>query len=491
MPTSLRRTARWLGEAATGGTRAAARPAVRPTLRAAAPERGRGGGAWRLGLGLSLAALAALVVAVPALYLTDVPAWVFGGAMLRAELADPAATPWHLAPHPVPNALAHALAAALLGVLSPQATGAALALAMLIGGGAAAWALARAAWPGAPGQAGARAAVLVSCLVVSSSWWNGYVGFQLGVALAFATGALWLRRGRLGPAWTLAASLALFAAHAVPFGALALALGLSALRRRDAAELAALVPAGALALWYAAARLAGPEAFVPAAETGGLARALAYKGYTVLKLGPLQRPVGLDGAPPGQGPGLWIALGLSAVFVAALGVALVRGTAAMAPGGRRRAAAFAWGLAGVALVMPPFALNVVNPGERLLVLAAGALVALVPLDDRWARVFGVAALLFVADDAAGLWAQRRGLAPEARAAAYADRAAREAAARGRGPAAPAFGDAAREAAAAPADRLLVHAVLLHSDLYDAAARRDWSRETFDSGLLVRADAAEP
>ncbi|HEX9953411.1 MAG TPA: hypothetical protein VGB53_16695, partial [Rubricoccaceae bacterium] len=278
---------------------------------------------------------------------------------------------------------------------------------------------------------------------------------------------------------------ALFFAHAVPFAVTALALGLDALARRDWRTLAALVPSAALTAAYVAAR--PPTGFAPPATTGGPGHALAYKAYTALKLGPLTRPVRLDGTPLLDGPALAVALAAAAVFVAVLAGALAVGTARMPAGGRRRAALYAWGVAGVSLLLPPFALNVVNPGERVLVLAAVGLLAVVPVPARVLRPLGLAALLFLADDAATLWGQRPGLAPDVRAATYAARATREHAA----PVDAHFETATRDAAADPAERLLRHDVLLHSDLYDAVARRDWSRRAFDSGVLVPDPAEAP
>lgn len=438
--------------------------------------------------GVAAAALVGLVLAVPALYLVDLPAWVYSGALLRAELADATSTPWHLAAWPVPNTLATLSPALVLGALGPEATGRALAAALLAAGFAAAWALGRAAAPDEPADAAARACVAAACLVASASFWNGYLGFQIGVVLALALAARWRRRGRLSPAGVLVASLALFLAHAVPFAVAALALGLDALARRDGRTLTALAPSAVLTAAYVAAK--PPAGFAPPAGVGGPGHALAYKAYTALKLGPLTRPVRLDGTPLLDGPALAVAVAAAAVFVAVLVGALAVGTLRMPPGGPRRAALFAWAAAGASMLLPPFALNVVNPGERVLVVAAVGLLAVVPLPARVLRPLGLAALLFLADDAAALWGQRPGLAPDVRAATYAGRAAREHAAREHAaPVDARFGTAARDAAADPAERLLRHDVLLHSDLYDAARRRDWSRGGFDSGVLVPDSAA--
>ena len=434
----------------------------------------RFGTAAYVALGL---ALVGIVASLPALWLVDLSAWVYQGALWNAEVADASSTPWSPVRHPVPNTLATLIPTLLLSVAGPVWVGKAIAIGLLVSGFGTAWSLARAA-PDAS-STWARAAVLVACVVVSSSFWNGYLGYQIGVVGALGLGAAWLRRGRLAPGAVALGTVGLFFAHAIPFGAVALALGLDALRRRDGRTLLALAPSGLLTIGYLAARASLPGGgFLDAEVSGGPVRWLAYKAYTVLKVGPFQHPDGLDGA------GLlvdlpvvyWIAVGLSGVFVATLVIGLVHATTRMPAGGRRLAAWGAWALALLGLAMPPFALNVVNPGERVAVLAVAALVALVPLDGRLLRALGLAALAFLVDDAAALWAQRSGLPPETVAAHYADRAARE---QGEPPAVVPLAD--RPLDALP---LLGHPVLLHSDLYEAARRRDWTRRSFDSGILT-------
>ena len=428
------------------------------------------------------AVLVSLALAAPQLYLVDLPAWTYTGAVVVAETGG--ATPWGLYPYPVPNTWATALAAPLVALAGPTGAGRLLAALLLAAGFGAAWAFARAA---DRETAPARAAVVAATLVASSSWWNGYLGFQIGVTLALGLGALWLRRGRLpAPALGIGAA-ALFFAHAVPFAAFALGAGLDALRRRDVRQVAALVPAAVLTAWYVVARAAVPASgFVAPQATGGAARAVAYKAYTALKLGPFQHPDGLDGQGVLAGhPALyWLGVALSGLFVAALASALAVGTVRLwraggadrepadrEPAGRG-GAAYGWALVAVALALPPFALNVVNPGERVLVMGALVLLATVPLPRRLLWVMGGAALLFLADDAHALWTQRAGLSAARRAELLAprDRPARP------------FDDAVEAARAEPLP-LLGHPVLLNARYYGLAERGDWTAPAFDSGPL--------
>ena len=424
------------------------------------------------------AVLVGLCLAAPQLYLVDLPAWTYTGAVVVAEAGG--ATPWGLYPWPVPNTWATLLAAPLVALAGPTGAGRLLAAGLLAAGWAAAWAFARAV---DRETAPARAAIVASTLVASSSWWNGYLGFQVGVTLALALGAVWVRRGRLPAPVAGVGAAALFFAHAVPFAAFALGAGLDALRRRDGRQVAALVPSALLTAWYLAARAAVPEGgFVAPQATGGVARAVAYKAYTALKLGPFQHPDGLDGRGVlAAHPALyWLAVAGAGVFVLVLVGALLVGTVRLWRAGGadhdpagRLGAAYGWALVVLALALPPFALNVVNPGERVLVMGAVALLATVPVPRRLLWALGGAALLFLADDAHALWAQRDGLSAGRRAELLAPRPA---------PAERPFEEAVEAAEAEPLP-LLGHPVLLNARYYGLAERGDWTAPAFDSGPL--------
>ena len=134
------------------------------------------------------------MLALPALYLVDLPAWTYAGAVWARELADPSATPAAVLRYPVPNAWATVVPGVLVPLVRAAAAGKVVGAGLLGAGFGAAYALARAA---GHGDAPWRASVVASTLVASSSFWNGYVGFQMGVVAAVAVGAWWMRRGRL------------------------------------------------------------------------------------------------------------------------------------------------------------------------------------------------------------------------------------------------------------------------------------------------------
>ncbi|MEM6326507.1 MAG: hypothetical protein AAF791_05260 [Bacteroidota bacterium] len=444
------------------------------STRLGAGEQGRWVWGWGA-LGIAGVVLSMQMLTLPALYLVDLSAWVFQGARLRAELADPAGTPGALVSHPVPNTLATLIPAAWLSIAGPVTVGKIMAVGLLLSGLMAGGAVG-ASVDGREGWA--RASVIVSCLVVSSSFWNGYLGFQMGVILALLLASVWVHRGEVPPWLVGVGSVALFLAHAVPFGVVALLLGLDALRRRDGWTLAALTPSGVLTVWYVGARVlgTGPEPLATV-EAEGIGRHLLHKAYSALKLGPFQHPDGLDGAGVLSGfPGVyWAAVAASVAFVAVLGVALVAGTVRMVRGEHRRAALAAWAIGASALILPPVVLSVVNPGERVMVVAACVLLAVVPVPKRLMSSLGVLALVFLLTDAFALEAQRPGLTPEEIEAAYTDRARREVQ-----PDPPVRLDGAVEDSATP---FFGHPVLLHSDRYLAAERADWGRRSFETGLL--------
>ena len=390
------------------------------------------------------ALLVGLLLTASQVYLLDLPMWVYEGAALRAKVlgeAAGAAALYPLKPYPVPNSASQVLLALLVGPLGAAGAGKAVAVGVLALG---LWAVYRLCVRLHGPEGVFRALVLAATVVVSASYWNGYLNFQLGLAVLALYGAVRARDGlaaRPSAPVTAVFGVVLFFCHSVPFLAFALGAGLEALGRRDARLVGALTPAALLSVAYVVGR-AGGEAGVTE-PFPDLATAVAYKGYTVLKLGPFVhflRPDGsgtLDGAPLA-----YAALaGGAALFVAVLGGLLLRGAwrlgadvradvrAGDAAGGASEARArlavvgLALGLALLALPIPPVWLSVVNLGERLLSVALLLLVAVVPMPRRALAALALAMVPFLAHDAAWL-ASRAAPAPAAVEADLARRVAR-------------------------------------------------------------------
>lgn len=396
-------------------------PAVSaPVVSAASPSRtlvspAAAGRVLYAAIGL---AMVALMLAAERVYLLDLPYWVYEGAALRAKWlgeAVGAAAIYPVKPYPVPNSAAQVVLALLVGPLGGVGAGKVAAAGVL----AACWASFYALCTRLHGETGVwRALVLAATLGASASFWNGYLNFQLGLAVLAWYGAVRARHGlaaRPSAVVTAAFGVGLFFCHSVPFAAFALGAGLEALWRRDARLVAAMAPAGLLTLGYVLARGAEVPVSVPFPD---FVTAVLYKGYTVLKLGPFVHFVGPTGAGTLDAvPALYAALlALAALVVLALAGLGVRGATRLARASdaesraRLAVVGLAVGLAVLALPIPPVWLSVVNLGERLLAVALLLVVAVVPVPRRAGIGLALACLPFLAHDVTWLAVRE---APEA------------------------------------------------------------------------------
>jgi hypothetical protein len=335
---------------------------------------------WTPSAALTLAIAAALVLA-PYPPLQDFAEWAYQGALLaRLAAAFPGGLPgaevWLVA-HPVPNSLAQALLG-LLSLLLPATLAARVFLLGLLGAGlAVALALARQHQPKA---AGAFAVVLLVSVFCNATFWNGYVNYQLALLLS----ASWFllppaRRAEAGP--ILGFGLAIFFSHAAVFAAFGVLVGVRGLlRRRLGAAVLGLGPVVLLGVWYALAGTGEPAE--PAAEVGGLGAFLAYKAYTLTKLGPYHNFVFAGGGDETLRPALyWAGAVVNLLYAGGLGVMLGIG---LWRGSRDRALSATPVLAALLLLagflaLPRMAQHVINPGERLLIPGLLLLLLAVPL----------------------------------------------------------------------------------------------------------------
>ncbi|WP_431269341.1 hypothetical protein [Dankookia sp. P2] len=214
----------------------------------------------------------------------------------------------------------------------------------------------------------------------NAPFWNGYVNYQLALLLF----AAWLllppaRRAEAGP--ILAFGLLIFFSHAAVFAAFCILVGVRGLlRQRVAAAMLGLAPGLLLGLWYALAGTGVPAE--PGAGLGSLGAFLAYKAYTVAKLGPYHNFVFATGGDEVLRPALYwggalVNLAYAALLAAALGIGLWRGARSRAVSASAVLAALLL-LAGF-LALPRVAQHVINPGERLLIPGLLALLLAVPL----------------------------------------------------------------------------------------------------------------
>jgi hypothetical protein len=141
-----------------------------------------------------------------------------------------------------------------------------------------------------------------------------------------------------------------------------------------------LAPVLALAGWYVLTGQRGNAE--PLDGFGGLGAFLAYKAYTLAKLGPYHNFVFSQGGDELLRPTLyWAGSAANLIYTAGLG-----GTLALGLWRALRHHSLAWApalaallLFAVFLVLPKMLQHVVNPGERLMIPALLVLVLVVPL----------------------------------------------------------------------------------------------------------------
>ncbi|MDB4989792.1 MAG: hypothetical protein JWN04_4970 [Myxococcaceae bacterium] len=362
--------------------------------------------------------IAALTFAFPLPPLADWPEWVFQAEvfnrLLRGELSDS----FHLASYPVPYAAIQLLTSGFIELLG--AVAAARAVILLYGVLGIALLARLIARRGIEPYLGW--SVGVCAILLNTSFFNGYIGFQFGLLLI----VLYLGRDTRRPPTAFEVALlstSAFLLHGMAYLALMIFIGCASIADKTVRRTAlAAVPSVALAAWYAIASRAHPvHTAIPGAERLlSLVARVAKVAYRVVKVGPYHNFV-VDGRGDAERFGRWyLALGaLSCVVLLAL-LALV-----IAAGLRRRQGKLVSPLflasavlAVAALALPPFAMGIVNPGERLLAPAVlGLMVALaartsaVTLVSRAGKVMASAVLAGTALSAVSLLSWR-GALPE-------------------------------------------------------------------------------
>jgi hypothetical protein len=331
---------------------------------------------WLPAAGLNLAIATALLFA-PYPPLQDFSEWVYQGALLARLVIGLPVPEISLVTHPVPNSLAQALLA-LFSLVLPASLVAPVFLLGLLGAGLAlALALARRSQPAA---AGAFAVVLIVSFFCNATFWNGYVNYQVALLL-FAGWFLLPELRRMAAGAVLAFGLLIFLSHAAVFAAFCLLVWVQALAdRRLRGAVLGLAPVLVLAGWYALTELR--EGAEPPAGFGGLSTFLAYKAYTLAKLGPYHNFVFSQGGDESLRPALyWAGSAANLIYTAGLGGTLALGLwRALRHHSLARAPALAALLLfAVFLVLPKMVQHVVNPGERLMIPALLVLVLVVPL----------------------------------------------------------------------------------------------------------------
>ncbi|MEO5663641.1 MAG: hypothetical protein ABIR39_10170 [Nocardioides sp.] len=314
-------------------------------------------------LAFAVVTLSIIVSVTGYIALQDYGEWIYQATVGRSILSGQESEVGYFKNYPVPYASGQLLLIGLALVASPATAGIlAIAAQILLGLAAVAFVVSRrdlSPWVAVP--------LLGTVLVFSSGFWNGYTGFQIGMAiLLFYLGVPESRRTRAVPVAVV--SLTAFASHGFAYLAIVVVVATFAVYARQVVSaLIGGLPSAGLALWYVLASPSEPNNEI--LSTDSPAQFVAYKIYSAAKAGGYQNLV-----VNGQGderPLMALGAVANVLVVATVALMVVHVLVRRHPRGPRVGAELAAGLAllVLGLAMPSSFVGLVNPGERLLVPA--------------------------------------------------------------------------------------------------------------------------
>jgi hypothetical protein len=335
------------------------------------------------------------------LLLQDLPDWVQQAQQLSARLfgghIDPRIA---LKPYPVPNSSSTVLIA-LVGTLTGFELGAKIVVL------ATTWVLgiltARLMWMVDPENAQYKSVAALSVLVLSSSLFNGYISYQIGLTLFFSFLYWYFIKNGRSPLLITAFGTAIFFSHGAVFVVFAICVLVLALNSKERwPMLASLAFPGLLVLWYALGErhLAGHRGGETIVRSYGSIRQWAmYKAYTFCKLGPFHNFELASGrAVFARFPIVYL-LGIgtnvivAAAFATHAALALKNALSGRMTETGRMLALIGLPIILLAFILPPSVHNLVNPGERLLIPAIGLVLALPGIKCQyWKPLAGLVAV---------------------------------------------------------------------------------------------------
>lgn len=347
---------------------------------------------------LGLAALIAAVV-LGAIFVAPYPPfqdfteWLYQSRIAADLLRGIDVPGFALAHYPIPNSASQAVLAPLSLVMSPVWAGRLFLTAYLVAALLLSWALARRFHPA---LGASMALLLLISLFLNSPFWNGYANSAVGL-LVFGLYLLLPEEKARRAGIVALFGLLTFFLHAVAFCAFAaVASWRMVARRRLDGTVIGLLPSLLLAAWYIAAK---PH--VDAHSSGlshGLAHFIAYKAYSLAKMGPYHNFVFADGGDAVARPWLyWGGVAINFLYAAGMVVLLALGLLTA-----RRTKALRPELAAAACLLLLFALlpdvmaEVVNPGERFFYPALLLLLLYLPLSPRLARALALCGVVMAA-----------------------------------------------------------------------------------------------
>jgi hypothetical protein len=343
-------------------------------------------------------AVAAWLVTQPMPALQDLGEWVFQAAVML-RLLDPS-SPLHSqfawVHIPVPNMLCQLF---LMGATWAAGPFWAAKLLVALYCGAAVWISGRAAKRFAPANPVPLFVLLLGIAAFNSCFWHGYMNFQIALLLIL----LYVELTAEGPpdvALVFGFSVILFCCHASMFAAFVLIVLVREWERADRWKIyASLLPSVGLLGFYLRQR-GHKTSTTEHTHFGSLVTHVAYKAYTLLKLGPFHNFVIANGLSAKRLPALYaggIALNI-VFFVCLLAVVLLGIRRLLREHQLSQRTLLLWGALGLLfLVLPSDLAEVVNLGERfLLLLIVLMLLAIARGEDpSQARLQSAAAWLYV------------------------------------------------------------------------------------------------
>lgn len=341
---------------------------------ASVTQQGGAGRHWRpglasavsIGFAVTLIGLLGLFAGYPALQ--DYGEWIYQATVGASILKGQASQVAEFVSYPVPYSLAQIVMTLLAILMPPKVAGYAFLGLYAVGG---ALAVDRFIW--SKGLAVASSAALLSCLLIlSSGFWNGYIGNQGGVILILLYCSISAPRD-ISPPVLFAFSLLIFSAHAIAFACWVVIAFWKLVSARRVLPSLAVLPAAGLLVWFSLASPSGLDPAGPAPKLGSVVEWVAYKGYTLAKFGGYQNLQAAGLGDESHFAGLYISgvvvnFGFAALFSVALTLVLVRHWRRWWKRDRSSLLAAA-SLVLVAICLPSFFLGIVNPGERVFAAA--------------------------------------------------------------------------------------------------------------------------
>jgi hypothetical protein len=334
-------------------------------------------------------------------HLQDYAQWVYSGVILNGKLLGLSLPAYSCRLYPVPNSSTTFLIAALSLIVKAALAAKLLVVLYLV---LFAWIVMAINKQLQAGQHVQKSLIILSTIIISSSFWNGYMNYQLALLL-FAGFYLIRLKGRDSLFITTIFGIAIFFSHAAVFAVFFIYVFLChfSLKNPDR-RLFALLPPSVLTLWYLYGNfLRGGEGEGMALTSpvgAGVVNFVMYKAYTYLKAGPFQNFIlpskqsyleGCDGV-------YFLFIFISALFLVLLFLNIAHGLYGKLTGKSKfdRDLVFFAIVFLSYLIFPPKLLNVVNIGERFLMIGLMFLLFRVTFNRRLLCILTVISVMFTA-----------------------------------------------------------------------------------------------